>query len=161
MEIEKKFLIQAEQLPADLEQYPYHEIEQAYLCTSPAIRIRKSDDEYYMTYKARTKDPLVREEYNLPLTEEAYLHMKPKADGIIISKRRYLIPDQNDLTIELDVFHAPYEGLIFAEVEFESEEQALTYKEPAWFGTDVTADGKYTNSSLSKDGNEIYHLFHK
>lgn len=161
MEIEKKFLVPRDQLPADLEQYPYHEIEQAYLCTAPAIRIRKSDDEYYMTYKSRTKDPLVRTEYNLPLTEEAYLHLKPKADGIVICKRRYLIPEKDGLTIELDLFHAPYEELIFAEVEFESEEQALAYQAPEWFGEDVTADWRFTNSSLSKNGNEIYRLLHK
>lgn len=90
MEIERKFLIKKELLPAELESYPFHEIEQGYLCTNPVVRIRRQDDEYYLTYKS--KGLLSREEYNLPLTQEAYEHLRPKADGIVISKTRYLIP---------------------------------------------------------------------
>ncbi len=61
-------------------------------------------------------------------------------------KTRYLIPEKDGLTIELDVFDAPYEGLYLAEVEFSSEEQALSYNPPVWFGEDVTNSGKYHNS---------------
>ena len=39
---------------------------------------------------------MTREEYNLPLTKESYEHMRPKADGILISKTRYLIPEKID-----------------------------------------------------------------
>lgn len=35
MEIERKFLIKKGLLPAELESYPFHEIEQGYLCTNP------------------------------------------------------------------------------------------------------------------------------
>ena len=101
-----------------------------------------------MTYKS--KGMMVREEYNLPLTEEAYYHLKPKADGIVISKTRYLIPFDEVLTIELDVFHEDYEGLYLAEVEFESEEAAKEFQPPSWFGEDVTFDGRYHNSAMSK-----------
>ena len=114
MEIERKFLIKKGLLPAELESYPFHEIEQGYLCTNPVVRIRRQDDEYYLTYKS--KGLLSREEYNLPLTQEAYEHLRPKADGIVISKTRYLIPEKNGLTIELDIFHKDYDGLFLAEV---------------------------------------------
>lgn len=136
MEIERKFLISKENLPADLDAYPHHKLEQGYLSTAPVVRIRKEDDNYYLTYKS--KGLMTREEYNLPLTKESYEHMRPKADGILISKTRYLIPEKDRLTIELDVFDAPYEGLYLAEVEFSSEEQALSYNPPVWFGKDVT-----------------------
>ena len=46
---------------------------------------------------------MVREEYNLPLTKEAYEHLRKKIDGRLIVKKRYLIPF-GDFTIELDVF---------------------------------------------------------
>ena len=91
-----------------------------------------------------------REEYNLPLTKDAYEHLKQKADGIVISKTRYLIPEKNGLTIELDVFHEVYEGLLLAEVEFSSEEEANSYVAPEWFGEDVTFSSEYHNSTLSK-----------
>ena len=53
MEIERKFLIKKELLPAELESYPFHEIEQGYLCTNPVVRTRRQDDEYYLTYKSK------------------------------------------------------------------------------------------------------------
>lgn len=149
MEIERKFLIKKQDLPA-LEDYPVHKIEQGYLCTEPVVRIRRQDEDYYLTYKSRGL--LSREEYNLPLTKDAYDHLRPKADGIVISKTRYLIPEKDGLTIELDVFHEDYEGLLLAEVEFPSEEAANSYLPPAWFGEDVTYSTKYHNSNMSKRG---------
>lgn len=144
MEIEKKFTVR--ELPSDLERYPSHLIQQAYLNTDPVIRIRKEDDSYYLTYKG--KGLLAREEYNLPLTEKAYEHLLPKADGKVISKRRYLIPLE-PYTIELDVFHAPFAPLVIAEVEFPTTQEALAFQPPEWFLEDVTMDPAYHNSTLS------------
>ena len=112
------------------------------------VRIRRQDDEYYLTYKSAGL--MAREEYNLPLNREAYLHLKPKADGLVIAKTRYLIPEKDGLTIELDVFHEEYEGLLLAEVEFPSEEAANAYIPPAWFGEDVTYSSRFHNSTLSR-----------
>lgn len=144
MEIERKFLVSS--LPV-LENYPFHLLEQGYLSTEPVIRIRREDDCFYLTYKG--KGLMVREEYNLPLTQKAYAHLLTKADGIIIRKKRYLIPFQA-YTIELDIFDAPYEGLRIAEVEFPSEVAAKAFCPPEWFGEEVTYDKHYHNSNLSQ-----------
>lgn len=148
MEIERKYLI--DRLPEEYLSFPFHSMEQAYLCTDPVVRIRREDEEYYMTYKGRGL--LSREEYNLPLNREAYEHLLKKADGIILTKKRYLIPlkGSDHLTIELDVFTGEYEGLILAEVEFPTEEEAMAFAPPEWFGRDVTFSGEYQNSRLSK-----------
>lgn len=147
MEIERKFLIK--KLPENLKEYPFHIIEQAYLCTDPVVRVRREDDEYYMTYKG--KGLLAREEANLPLNQSAYEHLKEKADGNIISKTRYLIPDSDGVhTIELDVFDKPFAPLVLAEVEFESIEAADAYQMPEWFREDVTDQPAYHNSNMSK-----------
>ncbi|MDE6744195.1 MAG: CYTH domain-containing protein [Lachnospiraceae bacterium] len=147
MEIERKFLIK--KLPENLKEYPFHIIEQAYLCTDPVVRVRREDDEYYMTYKG--KGLLAREEANLPLNQSAYGHLKEKADGNIISKTRYLIPDPDGIhTIELDVFDKPFAPLVLAEVEFESMEAADAYQMPDWFKEDVTDQPAYHNSNMSK-----------
>ena len=53
MEIERKFLIEKENLPENLASYPCHRIEQGYLCTSPVVRIRRQDDDYFLTYKSK------------------------------------------------------------------------------------------------------------
>ena len=144
MEIERKFTIK--ELP-DLSSYPYKKLTQAYLNTDPVIRIRREDNDYFLTYKG--KGFLVREEYNLPLNKEAFEHLLPKADGLVISKTRYLIPYEN-YTIELDVFEGDLAPLVMAEVEFASKEEAYAFVPPAWFLEDVTQDKRYHNSNLSK-----------
>lgn len=148
MEIERKFLIK--QIPEGCTSFPCRQIEQAYLNTDPVVRVRRDNDDYYLTYKG--KGLLSREEYNLPLNKEAYKHLLAKADGIILTKKRYMIPvpGNDHLTIELDVFEGHYDGLILAEVEFASEEEAKAFNPPAWFGKDVTFSGEYHNSRLSK-----------
>lgn len=144
MEIERKFTIK--KLPDDLESYPFHIIQQAYLNTDPVIRIRRQDDDYYVTYKG--KGLMAREEYNLPLNRVSYEHLLPKSDGNVISKKRYLIP-LDPYTIELDIFDPPFAPLIIAEVEFPSLEEANRFLPPDWFDQDVTNDPAYHNSSLS------------
>ncbi len=64
-----------------------------------------------------------REGDNLPLTAEAYEHLKPKADGILITKDRYVIPEKDGLFIELDVFHGKYEGVFWPKLNFPQRTQ--------------------------------------
>jgi CYTH domain-containing protein len=159
MEIERKFKI--ESLPENLNIYPFHRIEQAYLCTNPVVRIRREDDNYYLTYKG--SGMMAREETNLPLNKDAYYHLLLKADGNVISKKRYLIPLSHpkvkegfptppadyELTIELDVFESPFAPLKMAEVEFGSTEAAEGFVPPEWFGEEVTYKKEYHNSYMA------------
>ena len=68
----------------------------------------------------------------------------------MIEKERYLIPLQEGQKIELDIFHGYLEGLVFAEVEFQSVEEAEAFLPPDWFLEDVSLDKRYNNSYLSK-----------
>ena len=159
MEIERKFTVK--KLPDNLDQYPFHHIEQCYLNASPVVRVRKEDDKYYLTYKGQGM--MAREEVNLTLNKEAYYHLREKADGKIISKRRYMIPLLNpavseghpkppadySLTIELDVFDPPFAPLIMAEVEFGSTYAAEAFLPPDWFDKDVTYREEYHNSYMA------------
>ncbi|MCI9541193.1 MAG: hypothetical protein HFG39_09075 [Lachnospiraceae bacterium] len=78
------------------------------------------------------------------------MHLKAKADGKVITKKRYRIPEKSSLMIELDIFEGDLEGLIMAEVEFPDKETANAYRPPEWFGKEVTFDKTYHNSNLSK-----------
>ena len=174
MEIEKKYLVS--RLPDDLNSYEHEEIEQAYLCDRPTLRIRRKGDRYIFTYKGRVMpvdaDPgltdsgpgdhghesgsdqpddrlCIADEVERPLTREAYEHLREKADGIIITKTRYRIP-YNGYTIELDLFHGEHEGFVLAEVEFPTAGEALSFNPPDWFGEDVSGDVRYTNNYMSK-----------
>lgn len=159
MEIERKFLLR--EIPVDLTACPVHQIEQAYLSTAPVIRIRREDDTYYLTYKG--SGILAHDEYNLPLDSTSYQHLLPKADGNVISKKRYLIPlsseqinpeclsllNGTELVIELDVFAPPFAPLELAEIEFPTIEAANAFRMLPWFAEDVTADRRYHNATMS------------
>lgn len=161
-EIERKYIIN--KLPTDYNNYPYFELEQGYLNTHPTVRIRKENDSYYLTYK--NGGGVKHEEYNLPLDQPSYEHMRNKCDGILIKKKRYHIPIESPnykeflssdekshkLTIELDLFEETLAPLVYAEVEFTSEKEANAFLAPAWFGPEVTLDKRYTNASLSRHG---------
>ena len=146
MEIERKYLIK--NTPDNLSDFPCRIMEQGYLNTVPVIRIRKDNDNYELTYKS--KGLMVREEYNLPLTKEAYGHLLSKIDGRLIKKRRYMLPLGKGLIAELDIFEGELAPLILAEVEFPDEDSAFSFIPPDWFGEDVTFSGKYHNSFLSQ-----------
>lgn len=148
MEIERKFLINKDKLPENLEEYPHSELEQAYILTEPVLRIRKKDNSYILTYKGQGL--MAREEAEFPLTKEAYQKLLTKTEGNIITKTRYKIPGKNELTIELDIFSGLFEGLYLAEVEFPDEESAISYVPPVWFGKEVTSETTFHNSTLSQ-----------
>lgn len=148
MEIERKFLVKKEQLPKNLESYSKNELEQAYIITNPVLRVRKKNESYILTYKGQGL--MKREEAEFPIPVEAYQKLLSKSEGNIITKTRYLIPEQNNLTIELDIFTGSFEGLYLAEVEFPNEESAFAYQPPVWFGPEVTNENTFHNSTLSK-----------
>ena len=160
MEIERKFLVDGKDLPNNYKAYPSRELEQGYIATSPSIRIRRDDDRYIFTCKGKWL--LKREEFDLLLTKEEFDHLKTKIEGNWIKKRRYFLPVHPDgtvekdplaaaeLTIELDIFDAPFAPLIYAEVEFSTEEEANSFIPPKWFGKDVTLIPEYQNSALSQ-----------
>lgn len=156
MEIEKKFLVK--DMPQNLNNYQKELIEQAYLSLrDPVLRIRKSNDKYMITYKSRIglesdeeKVALTCKEVELPISKEAYDHLYLKADYHVIYKTRYLIPLNEYLTAELDVFHERLDGLVLIEVEFPDDISASNFTPPSWFGLDVTFDDTYKNNHLVK-----------
>ena len=155
MEIERKWLVTEESLGKSpnirKEELEYLDIEQAYLCKEPVIRIRKTvkrngHGEFILTYKG--KGLLEREEYNLPLTEEAYRLLKGKIEGRIIVKRRYLLP-YGEHRIEWDIFKGDLTGLMYAEVEFSSTPEAEEFKAPEWFSRELTEEAGHSNADLA------------
>jgi CYTH domain-containing protein len=147
-EIERKFLVK--QLPDKLDTYPHHDIMQSYVSTNPTIRIRKCDDSYILTVKS--KGIMKRIEFEMELTEEQFNGLRKKTEGITIAKRRYIIPLEDNLKAELDIYYEDLSGFMNVEVEFPNERCALLFTPPDWFGQEVTQDKRYTNASLSKFG---------
>ena len=161
LEIERKFLIRKDLTAdpawvAEAEALPHHRIEQAYLSTSPTLRIRRMDETFFLTFKSRGTDSALdgHREVEFEISREDYEGLSPRAEGRCISKIRYYKALENGLTMELDHFLSPsegiYEDLWMAEVEFPDRERAASYKPHDWFGTEVSEDRRYYNSEMSK-----------
>lgn len=149
-EIERKFLVTTP--PPDLENYPHNEIMQGYLIITDndiEVRIRKKGDQYYETVKAGSG--LVRKESQKEIPEQAFWDHWPLTEGKRVQKLRYEIPYKEAL-IELDVYSDELDGLIVAEVEFDSEEESVQFEPPPWFGVEVTHDERYKNKNLALHG---------
>lgn len=144
LEIERKFLVN--EIP-DLSKFKSFDIEQGYISYKPVIRIRKKDNEYFITKKS--KGNLVREEIETNIDETTYNILKLLVKNNFIKKTRYLIPYKN-LDIELDKYHGNLEGLHIVEIEFKNEKEASEFKAPKWVGKEVTFDKAYKNDYLSK-----------
>ncbi len=147
-ETERKFLIN--KIPFDLSKFEKRHIQQGYISTSPTIRVRKMDDEYFLTVKGSGN--VSHDEFEINITKEKFNHLWEKVEFNKIHKSRYLIPLENDLVAELDEYFGQLEGLLTVEVEFPSVEAANNFIPPSWFGKDVTEDSRYKNSSLSSRG---------
>lgn len=154
MEIERKFLLK--EIPEKLESYMKLEIEQGYISTKPTIRIRKINSRYILTVKSKFDvcksdgDPIINNEIECEITKKEYEALKEKICGDLLRKNRYIIPLEQGLKVELDIFQGRLLGLVFAEVEFKSVEEAKNFNKPTWLGKDVSDDKRYRNSEIVK-----------
>ena len=148
MEVERKFLVPE---PPDLSGADANEIEQGYLATGSdgEVRLRRKGDSLFLT--AKRGDGLSRDEAEVELDGETFERLWPLTHGRRLHKRRHVVP-QGDLDIEVDVYAGDLEGLVVAEVEFDSEEAARAFEPPGWFGGEVTGDERYLNETLATAG---------
>ena len=147
IEIERKFLVTGEgwrRLATKSTQ-----IRQGYLSSNAkaTVRVRSKDDrEALITLKGAVRGMTRAEyEYEIPISDARELLVM--AEPHVIEKVRHLVPF-GGLVWEVDEFAGRHEGLVIAEVELESEGQAVEL--PEWIGREVTEDDRYYNASLSR-----------
>jgi len=146
-EIERKFLVQA--VPDRLLGRGTT-IRQGYLSIEPVeVRIRSRDDEAH-SLTVKSLGGLSREEVELPLTAAQFDELWPLV-GAVIEKTRHLI-DVDGQKLEVDVYDGNLAGLVVAEMEFSSEDEAATFEPPSWLGREVTTDLRFRNSALALAG---------
>lgn len=154
VEIEKKWLINKEQIPYNLSNSEVIKIEQTYICFSPEIRVRKINDgeEYTFAVKTNmTSDGMVRDEMENSITQEEYNNLIKKQEGKTIYKTRYQFLDV-DYLLAIDIFSGELDGLAYLEIEFENQEEANNFQTPNWVIKDVTSDINYKNGHLARYG---------
>ena len=143
-EIERKFLVIGEAWRGLAQGTLYR---QGYLNSAKerTVRVRTVGDKAVLTIKGLTVGASrVEYEYEIPFEDGNFL-LDNLAEKPIIEKKRYRIP-QGKFVWEIDEFFGENQGLIVAEIELESEDEA--FDRPEWAGQEVTGDPRYFNSNL-------------
>ena len=149
-EIERKYAVNY--LPENLKITNILDIEQAFIYkdTKTIIRIRKiqdkkSDDiKYIYTVKTKgdiayQKDSTVANAYEIEsyIQEEDFDEFIKKRINSIIRKTRIVIPIENNLKVEMDIYKDELQDLITAEIEYPNEDIAKAFKKPEWLGEEL------------------------
>jgi uridine kinase/CYTH domain-containing protein len=161
-EIERRFLVT--NLPEGHETFPRIRIDQFYVLNTDdsgsLTRFRRVNNgfRYYRTVK--TGLGLVRDEDESAVpAEEFEQRLDSKFQiGHMVSKDRYRLPLEPGAGF-LDVFLEQLNGLRIVEVEFTTEEAALAFTPPEWFGREITEDHRYNNARLAVDGVPLAYRF--
>lgn len=146
LEIERKFLVKKGDAYKRAAHAVSH-IRQGYMpCSSATVRVRTRDDRAYLTIKGRSVDGgLSRYEFEKEISLDEASHLLSLCRGSVIDKHRYLV-SVGQHTFEVDEFHGENEGLVLAEVELSSVDEA--FEKPDFVGDEVTGDGRFYNSHL-------------
>lgn len=146
-EIERKFLVKGDYKPFVTKAT---RITQGYLSSVPerTVRVRVKGDKGFITIKGiGSESGASRYEWEKEIPVDEVNELLKICEPGVIDKTRYLVPAGKH-TFEVDEFYGENEGLIVAEVELSSEDEA--FETPDWLGQEVTGDVKYYNSMLMK-----------
>jgi CYTH domain-containing protein len=149
VEIERKFLV--DRLPAGVGEG--EAIEQGYLAVGEdgvEVRVRRRDTD--MTLTIKSGPGMVRTEEEMEIDERRFESLWSLTEGRRVTKRRHLVPLDDGLAAEVDVYSGAHDGLLTAEVEFTSAERSDSFQPPEWFGREVTGDRRYANQTLAMGG---------
>lgn len=146
LEIERKFLVKKGGAHRDAA-FSVSHIQQGYIKSEGAtVRVRIRDDKAYLTIKGKsTDDGLSRYEFEKEITLDEAQHLMLLCHGGVIDKHRYLVRCGTHV-FEVDEFHGENDGLLLAEVELGSPDEA--FDKPAFLGPEVTGQRHYYNSNL-------------
>ena len=146
-EIERKFLVCGDFKSLAVSST---RISQGYIASGNGrtVRVRIRGDKGYLTIKGPSgRAGLSRFEWEreIPVGEaEALMTI---CEPGIIEKTRWLVPAADGRhTWEVDEFWGENEGLVMAEIELGSEDEA--YEKPDFLGEEVTGDKRYYNRHL-------------
>jgi len=154
IERERRWLVPAGQQPP-LDGLPTVLIEDRYIIDT-RFRLRRMTDTasgrtaLKLTRKYEAADPRARPIVTAYLTEAEY-DMFGTLPARPISKRRHALPTALG-GFSLDVFLGPLEGLLMVEKECPDSASLLTVTAPAWAGSEVTDDIRYSGGALATDG---------
>lgn len=148
LEIERKFLVHKRDDGYKRQAYSSSRIKQGYICSGHGrtVRVRIRDEKGYLTIKGPSVDGgLSRYEFEKEITLDEAEHLMQLCEPGIIDKTRFLVKSGRH-TFEVDEFYGDNEGLVMAEVELQSEDEA--FEKPDFIAKEVTGDARFYNSYL-------------
>ena len=148
-EIERKFLVVGDAFRQQA--FAASRIRQGYICSARGrtVRVRIRDAQGFLTIKGpSTDDGLSRYEFEKEITLDEAEQLMQLCEPGIIDKTRYLVRC-GDHVFEVDEFYGDNKGLVMAEVELRSPDEA--YEKPDFIGKEVTSDRRYYNSQLREN----------
>ena len=148
IETERKFLIRNDNFKA--EAVASHRIRQGYIAHDGGrtVRVRLWDDEGVLTIKGPSMEGgMSRYEWEKEITRQEAEDLFLLCKTGMVDKTRWIVP-AGLRKFEVDEFHGENEGLVMAEIELGSEDEA--FERPSWLGEEVTGDKRYYNSYLAR-----------
>ena len=148
LEIERKFLVRNDDYKRQA--FSSSRIQQGYICSGHGrtVRVRIRDQRGFLTIKGPSdENGMSRYEFEKEITLDEAQHLMELCEPGRIDKTRYLVKSGQH-TFEVDEFYGENEGLVMAEVELQSEDEA--YEKPDFIGLEVTGDRRYYNAHLLK-----------
>ena len=148
IETERKFLVLDDGYKAQAVES--HRIRQGYIAhdMGRSVRVRILDDKGILSVKGPFigvgSRPEWEKEISLQEAEDLFLLCKPGS----IDKTRWIVP-AGERFFEVDEFHGENEGLVMAEIELKSQDEA--FGRPSWLGEEVTGDPRYYNGYLARN----------
>ena len=110
-----------------------------------SVRVRVQGEEAFLNLKSRELGH-TRQEFEYPLPLDDARALLALCVGGLIDKRRHLVQHQGHLW-EVDEFLGDNAGLVVAEIELQSADEA--FAKPDWIGAEVTDDARYYNLALA------------
>ena len=148
IETERKFLVKDDGYKAQAVRS--YRIRQGYIAhdSGRTVRVRIRDDKGFLTIKGPSiilgSRPEWEKEISLQEAEELFRLCKPGS----IDKTRWIVP-AGERKFEVDEFHGENEGLVMAEIELKSQDEA--FGRPSWLGDEVTGDPRFYNGYLARN----------
>ena len=115
--------------------------------TNWTVRLRKSHSSYVLTLKGKRVGSAAAE-FEWPISQESAQSILEGTNYPLVEKKRYLWKGMDDHVWEVDEFEGDLAGLIIAEVELETEDQAVVI--PSWTGIELTFLRGWSNASLAR-----------
>ena len=147
-EIERKLLVKNDGWRSETTRST--DLVQAYIAAMDdrSLRVRLIDDVRATLTLKIGRQLLSRDEFEYDIPVSDAKELIGSAFGIVLVKTRHIV-EHEGFVWEVDAYGGAYSGLVVAEVEMQHEQEQPA--QPAWIGTEVTGDRRFSNLVMATE----------